>query len=104
MVILEYDTTFARLNTCFLLDDGKTLRCRVSRDDQPEIVFDVGIRRRRPRDNSVYIGPTRADLDIWTTDTFVPRPLYATTDDAAAPIQLQVIKVPEHVQHVLLSL
>jgi hypothetical protein len=87
MIALRFDPTFSKKNTCFLLEDGFTLRCRIMEASSAEIVCDVKVRRRRPRPGHLFIRPATSDLDMFLIESAVVHP-------DLARCELQITEVP----------
>ena len=97
VVVLKYDPTFSKPCTCFLLEDGFTLRCRISEAGSAEVVVDLALRRRKPRAGAIHIRPIDSELATWSIES-------AVVHQDLARMHLQINDVPAWVSRALLEL
>jgi len=87
MVVLKYDSTFSKPNTCFLLADGRTLRCRITDEMTKEVVENFPVQCQEPCSGALHLRPMTSDMDHWSLDGPAAR-------DDAAWVQLEITGVP----------
>jgi hypothetical protein len=85
--VLKYDPTFSKPNTCFLLADGRTLRCRITDEETKEVVENFPIQCREPSSGALQLRPMTPTMDHWSLDGPVMR-------DDVARVQLEITDVP----------
>lgn len=101
MIRLTFDPSFSKLNTCFLLEDGFTLRCRISEVCSPERIVDVPLRRRYHVRGRVFISAIDSDRNRWMTESAVIHPDMARTQllvEGVPPDVVRIIGLLENVK------
>jgi hypothetical protein len=88
MVVLKYDPTFAKPNTCFLLADGRTLRCRIIESKETgETIENYELQYRRHRPGALHLKQLTAEMDAWGIESSV-------VDKDVARVKLEIRGVP----------
>lgn len=86
MVALVYLQSFARPNTCFLLPDGSTLKCRIGKG-RDEVIVEIPLRFEKTERQARRIRPLSSDQDVWVIE---PTGL----SEGPASMQLRIDDVP----------